>query len=215
MTPTKDKRADSSDYLKHWQTRPGVNDAINDLDSRERRRENYDKLANECVDFKLTNFFPLCISLQSLSLALTFLSFHSFYDNSTDFYLEGWGQSFHFCRYPRGREPVPQAMARHEHYLASHLNIHPGMKVLDVGCGIGGPAKEIAAFLGCKVIGININGYQIEKGKEFAKKEGVGEDTLEFVRGDFAVSRIDKHFTAYGCCVSQKSSHEEARDTSR
>ncbi|KAF2012752.1 S-adenosyl-L-methionine-dependent methyltransferase [Aaosphaeria arxii CBS 175.79] len=98
---------------------------------------------------------------------------------------QGWGQSFHFCRYPRGREPMAQAMARHEHFMAKRLEIKPGMKVLDVGCGIGGPAKEIATFTDCKVIGLNVNAHQIEVGKDFAKKEGVGEDVLEFVEADF------------------------------
>ena len=61
------------------------------------------------------------------------------------------------------------------------------MKVLDVGCGIGGPAKEIATFIDCKVVGLNNNDYQIEKGREIAQKEGVVEDFLELVKGDFMV----------------------------
>jgi sterol 24-C-methyltransferase len=82
---------------------------------------------------------------------------------------------------------MPQAMARHEHYMAHSLDLKPGIKVLDVGCGIGGPAKEIATFVDCKVVGLNINAYQIEKGKEIAQKEEVGEDVLELVEGDFMV----------------------------
>lgn len=124
-------------------------------------------------------------SMYILSTLITF----SFYDNSTDFYIEGWGQSFHFCRYPRGREPKPQAMARHEHYMAHKLNLTARMTVLDAGCGIGGPAKEIATFADCKVVGLNLNAYQIEKGREIALKEGVGEDVLELVEGDFMVSK--------------------------
>lgn len=74
--------------------------------------------------------------------------------------------------------------------MAKSLNIQPGMKVMDVGCGIGGPAKEIAAFADCKVFGLNTNAHQIQVGKEFARKEAVGEDTLEFVEADFMVSLI-------------------------
>ncbi|KAF9961561.1 Delta(24)-sterol C-methyltransferase [Mortierella alpina] len=58
---------------------------------------------------------------------------NSYYDRATDFYEYGWGTSFHFCRFRFG-ESFQQAMARHEHYLASRMGILPGMKVLDVGC---------------------------------------------------------------------------------
>ncbi|ORY04286.1 S-adenosyl-L-methionine-dependent methyltransferase [Clohesyomyces aquaticus] len=86
-------------------------------------------------------------------------------NSSTKFGLEGWGQSLHFCRYPQGSEPMAQAIARHEHYMAFMLGLKPGMTVLDVGCGVGGPGKEIAAF--------------------FASGEGVGEEVVEFVQGVF------------------------------
>ena len=44
---------------------------------------------------------------------------------------------FHFCRYYKG-EAFYQAIARHEHFLAAQTGIKPGMRVLDVGGGVGG-----------------------------------------------------------------------------
>ena len=85
---------------------------------------------------------------------------------------------------------MPQAMARHEHYMAHRLQLTSDMTVLDVGCGIGGPAKEIATFAGCKVVGLNNNDYQLAKGRGIAKAEGIGEDRLELVKGDFMVSLV-------------------------
>jgi hypothetical protein len=42
------RRATSTDYLKHWKTIPNaVKSDPQDNESRERRRENYDQLANE------------------------------------------------------------------------------------------------------------------------------------------------------------------------
>lgn len=35
------------------------------------------------------------------------------------------------------------------------------MNVLDVGCGVGGPAREIAKFTGAHITGITINEYQV------------------------------------------------------
>lgn len=60
------------------------------------------------------------------------------------------------------------------------------MKVLDVGCGVGGPAREIAKFTGAHVTGLNNNDYQIDRATYYAAKEGLS-DQLDFVKGDFMV----------------------------
>lgn len=96
-----------------------------------------------------------------------------YYNLATDLYENGWGQSFHFCRfYPR--EAFNQAIARHEHFLALKMGIKPGMHVLDVGCGVGGPAREIARFSDCKITGLNNNDYQIARAGMYAQKAGLG-----------------------------------------
>lgn len=106
-----------------------------------------------------------------------------YYNLGTDLYEYGWGQSFHFCRFAYG-EPFYQAIARHEHYLAAKIGIKDGDKVLDVGCGVGGPAREIAKFTGAHITGLNNNDYQIERATRYAQKEGLA-DQLKFVKGDF------------------------------
>jgi cyclopropane fatty-acyl-phospholipid synthase-like methyltransferase len=44
--------------------------------------------------------------------------------------------------------------------MAMKLGIQPGDVVLDVGCGVGGPAREIAMYTDCNVVGLNNNDYQ-------------------------------------------------------
>ena len=61
------------------------------------------------------------------------------------------------------------------------------MRVLDVGCGVGGPAREIVKFAGVNVTGLNNNDYQIERATTYAEKEGLSHK-LNFVKGDFMVS---------------------------
>ncbi|KAK0106679.1 Delta(24)-sterol C-methyltransferase [Cadophora gregata f. sp. sojae] len=107
----------------------------------------------------------------------------NYYDLATGLYEEAWGQSFHFCRFA-ANEPFHQAIARHEHYLAARIGLKSGMKVLDVGCGVGGPAREIARFADCHVTGLNINDYQIQRAKRAAGICGMAHQ-LEFVKGDF------------------------------
>ena len=46
------------------------------------------------------------------------------------------------------------------------LGIQPGDVVLDVGCGVGGPAREIATFSGCNVVCLNNNDYQYVASRE-------------------------------------------------
>lgn len=106
-----------------------------------------------------------------------------YYNLVTDFYEYGWGASFHFSRYYKG-EPFRQATARHEHYLAAKIGIQPGEHVLDVGCGVGGPAREIARFTGAKITGVNNNDYQIARANNWAQKNNMA-NQLNFVKGDF------------------------------
>ncbi|KAK4991245.1 Delta(24)-sterol C-methyltransferase [Elasticomyces elasticus] len=106
-----------------------------------------------------------------------------YYNLATDLYEYGWGQSFHFCRFAYG-EPFMQAIARHEHYLAHVMGLRDNMKVLDVGCGVGGPAREIVKFSGVNVVGLNNNDYQIERATRYAEKEGLSHK-LSFTKGDF------------------------------
>ncbi|KAJ9069519.1 Delta(24)-sterol C-methyltransferase [Entomophthora muscae] len=70
---------------------------------------------------------------------------NTYYNLSTDLYEYGWGTSFHFARMYKD-EPLAQSIARHQHFLALQLQLKPGMKVLDVGCGVGGPAREMIRF---------------------------------------------------------------------
>ncbi|KAL9125191.1 MAG: hypothetical protein Q9217_005562 [Psora testacea] len=106
-----------------------------------------------------------------------------YYNLATDLYEYGWGACFHFCRFAYG-EGFYQAIARHEHYLAHMMQIREGMRVLDVGCGVGGPTREIAKFTGAKIVGLNNNDYQIERATQYAAKEGLSQQ-LSFTKGDF------------------------------
>ncbi|GMF08395.1 unnamed protein product [Ambrosiozyma monospora] len=64
------------------------------------------------------------------------------------------------------------------------MGLRPGMKVLDVGCGVGGPAREIARFSNVNITGLNNNDYQIEKGNHYNKQYGLDKQ-VHLVKGDF------------------------------
>lgn len=106
-----------------------------------------------------------------------------YYDLSTDFYEFGWGSSFHFGRRFKG-ETHAQSLARHEQWLSSKAGFKPGQKVLDIGCGIGGPMRAIARFSGAQIIGVNNNEYQIRRGTIKNQQEGLA-DLCSFRKTDF------------------------------
>jgi len=39
--------------------------------------------------------------------------------------------------------------------LSTRMELNPGLQLLDVGCGIGGPARYFASAHGCNVTGID------------------------------------------------------------
>ncbi|KXT08589.1 hypothetical protein AC579_7059 [Pseudocercospora musae] len=128
----------------------------------------------------------------------------AYYDMITDLYQSGWGNKFHFCGYQED-ESWETAQARHDHFLALKLGIQPNWKVVDMGCGIGGPAREIAAFTGCHITGINISPLHVERGTEMNESVGLGEQ-VKLVNGNFMKMPFeDETFdAAYGieaiCC---------------
>jgi sterol 24-C-methyltransferase len=118
---------------------------------------------------------------------------HNFYDLVTDFYEYGWGESFHFA--PRhSKESFDQSIARSEQYVALRLGLKPGMKVIDCGCGVGGPMREIARFSGAEVIGVNISDYQIDRANKLSAKYGV--DNCKAIKGDFMDLPFKEEFDA-------------------
>jgi sterol 24-C-methyltransferase len=116
---------------------------------------------------------------------------NAYYDLATVFYEWGWGSSFHFAaRHVAGyaRESFDEAIRRHEYQLASFLQLVPSrpLHILDVGCGIGGPMRNIARFFNKQVniTGITLNEYQVQRGNELSQLHNVG-NVCKSVQGDF------------------------------
>jgi len=58
------------------------------------------------------------------------------------------------------------------------------MRVLDVGCGVGGPARQIATFADVNVVGLNNNPFQVGRARHYTQEMGL-EKQVQFVTGDF------------------------------
>lgn len=131
-----------------------------------------------------------------------------YYDLVTDLFEYGWGRSFHFAHRIPG-ETFPESLARHERFMASKLNLSSGMKVLDLGCGVGGPQREIARFTGAKVVGVSNNPYQVERARKLNGEAGLTHLTDYFVCDFMEVPDQDGSYDAVfsieaSCCAPDK-----------
>jgi ubiquinone/menaquinone biosynthesis C-methylase UbiE len=67
--------------------------------------------------------------------------------------------------------------------LAGALGLAPGMRVLDVGSGIGGPSRYVAATYDCQVVGIDLTEEYCRVAALLAERVGVG-DRVEYHPGN-------------------------------
>lgn len=122
-----------------------------------------------------------------------------YYDLVTDFYEYGWGQSFHFA--PRKKdESFKSSLLRHQHYLADRLKLKPGMDVLDVGCGVGGPTGNLARYSGASFVGINNNAYQIERAMHHTRDV---DSLCRFIKADYM--QIPEANNTFGAAIAIES----------
>ena len=77
-----------------------------------------------------------------------------------------------------------ESIKRAEYYLALRAGMGPNTKALDVGCGVGGPMRNIQQFTGSDITGVTINEYQVKVGNEYCRQKGIG-DKCRIVQGDF------------------------------
>ena len=109
------------------------------------------------------------------------------------------GQSFHFA--PRfASETFLQSIIRHEWYIASRLNVSAGQLILDVGCGVGGPMRNIARFTKARIIGINNNAYQLTRVAAKNRAEGLA-DTCSGTTHTHTHTQDSAVPTVLGLCI--------------
>ena len=95
-----------------------------------------------------------------------------YYDLCSPFMVYGWGESLHFAPLTP-QESLEDSKIRHQRLMIAKLEMHPGMTVVDVGCGVGGPMRRVVREAGVRVVGININKIQLEKTKRLNAEAGL------------------------------------------
>jgi len=106
----------------------------------------------------------------------------AYFDRVTDIYRKYWGDSFHFAIF-RGDEPLAEAVAATERFIGERGAFHAGQDVLDIGCGVAGPAVHFAERFGVRVTGVNLSARQIGIARDRVVAHGVA-DRVRFVIAD-------------------------------
>jgi cyclopropane-fatty-acyl-phospholipid synthase len=110
---------------------------------------------------RIAQIRALSFNRQTLSGARVSIPAH--YDIGNDFFEKMLGRSMAYsCAYwPEANDLDAAQDAKHE-LICRKLDISPGDRVLDIGCGWGGFARYAARHRGCQVVGVTISPAQLD-----------------------------------------------------
>jgi cyclopropane-fatty-acyl-phospholipid synthase len=87
----------------------------------------------------------------------------------------------YFARPDMGLDAAQEAKLAH---IAAKLNLRPGCRVLDIGCGWGGMARYLHKVSGAEVLGVTLSEEQLKYARARAEAEGLA-DKVKFELIDY------------------------------
>jgi cyclopropane-fatty-acyl-phospholipid synthase len=108
------------------------------------------------------------------------------YDVSNRFYRLVLGPSMAYtCAvYPEPDATLEAAQAEKFDLVCRKLDLKPGQRLLDVGCGWGGMVRHAAREYGVRALGVTLSREQAQWGKEAIDRDGLG-DLAEVRHSDY------------------------------
>jgi SAM-dependent methyltransferase len=91
--------------------------------------------------------------------------------------------------------PTEKDVAREADFIERVLNLAKGARVLDLGCGLGRHAVELASR-GYEMVGVDHSTLMLAKANEHAAERGLG---VNFVKGDMRKLSLDAVFDGMYC----------------
>lgn len=108
---------------------------------------------------------------------------NEYYTHCIPFYLEFLGNHWHTGYYLSADQPIGlQDQLRMEQRIAESAGLSAECQVLDVGCGIGGPACHLASLSGAHIRGLTPNARQLQLARKLADDAGLA-DHVSFDQG--------------------------------
>ena len=122
--------------------------------------------------------------INNLTYALNFLTKYNLksvskrnaemhYNRGEDLYdwmLDSEHRQYSCALFKNPNETLEQAQTNKLLHIVKKLNLKPGHRVLDIGCGWGGLSRYIAKEAGCEVLGISLSSNQIDYCKKKSKR---------------------------------------------
>jgi ubiquinone/menaquinone biosynthesis C-methylase UbiE len=104
--------------------------------------------------------------------------------------------------HPPGLGGYDAELRRHDHVLRRACDVQPGDHVLDIGCGTGQTIRRAARTARAgSALGVDISAPAIERARELARIEGVGNITFEHANAQdhhFPQERFDLATSRFG-----------------
>lgn len=102
---------------------------------------------------------------------------HHHYDVSNRFYemILGPSMTYTCAVYPTADATLEEAQAHKYELIARKLDLQPGQRLLDVGCGWGGMVIHAAKHHGVKALGVTLSQAQADWAKRAIDREGLGD----------------------------------------
>lgn len=125
---------------------------------------------------KISRFFKLKTEDKSTAPRSTSEDVKNFYNSNTDKFMEVYGEVIQAFRTKDVKDYLD--------YTIQNAELRDGQKVLDAGCGVGGPASYFASQLDIEITGVTISDYQVSKSKEVLAQKTL-KGSVEIVQGDY------------------------------
>jgi tocopherol O-methyltransferase len=113
-----------------------------------------------------------------LTKAITTERIRQFYDLGSPLYFEVYGQHVHDGYYITGKESKQEAQENLTKIIVEKAHLKKGLKILDVGCGVGGSSVWLAEHFEASTVGITISPVQVEIARQLAKDRQVNSSFL-------------------------------------
>lgn len=92
------------------------------------------------------------------------------------------GEELHYGVFETGNETLPAATAALTARMVAAAHLSPGLDVLDVGCGTGTPACQLADAFDARVLGITTSAVGVEAARARARAAGLSSKAMFEVR---------------------------------